>query len=55
MSGSSPEAEAVTASAGTLAGATPSNAATAARRWLIALTRSGLFGPRLDAPELVGS
>src|SRR5664279_359383 len=60
MSGSSPEPEAVTASAGTVAGltgwpATLSKAAIAVRRPWMVLTRAGLDGPRLEAPDAVGS
>src|SRR5664279_4567700 len=60
MSGSRPEPEAVTASAGTEFASTVwpgtlSNAAIAARRSVMVLTRSALDGPRLEAPDDVGS
>ncbi len=47
MCGSSPLPLAVSASAGTSSGATPSSAATVARRSWIAATRSSLFGTEL--------
>src|ERR1700761_5677301 len=55
MSGSRPEPEAVTASGGTCDAFTPSNEAIAALRCSMVLVRSGLSGPRLEAPEKLGS
>src|SRR6516225_4718806 len=48
MSGSSPEADVVTASGGICEILTWSNAAICFCRCLMAVTRSGLFGPRLE-------
>jgi len=55
MSGSRPEPEAVTASAGTSDGSTSSRSATACLRSVTEASRSGFSGPRLDAPEASGS
>src|SRR5262249_8830666 len=54
MPGSRPEADAVTASGGICDAGTWSNAAMAFCRCAISLTRSGLFGPRLEAAENSG-
>src|SRR3954462_8137570 len=55
MSGSSPDADAVTASGGTSAGSTPSRAAISSRRWLIVSSRSWLNPLLLEPPEVVVS
>src|ERR1700754_4490990 len=55
MSGSSPDAEAVTASGGTRAGFTPSRCAISSRRWLIVSSRSWLNPLLLEPPEVVVS
>ena len=49
MPGSRPDADAVTASAGTSAGSTPSNAATSARRCATSVASSGEFGSEVGA------
>ena len=55
MSGSSPDPDAVTASAGICDTGTWSNAAICFCRCLISWTKVGLVGPRLDADEKSGS
>ena len=55
MCGSRPDADAVSASAGTSAGSTPSSAATAARRSSIVATSSAFWGPRLEPAVASGS
>src|SRR6185312_832642 len=55
MSGSRPEADAVTASAGTEDGGTPSSAAIAARRSVTSSRNSGESAARFDPPEDIAS
>src|SRR6266568_1110301 len=55
MSGSRPDADAVTASAGTWSGLTPSRWAMAALRPAICAYRTSLSWDRLDAPDEDGS
>src|SRR5689334_3659468 len=51
MSGSRPEPDAVTASGGTAASATPSRAAICCLRWLTVARRSWLKVPLFEPPE----